>query len=88
MQDASEEEKANGKAIADLVSPGHKQMKIEEGKEPEEFWKAVGGKGQYTTSQPDSVPILEPRLFHCILTPNGRLGVEEMKSFTQSVCIQ
>lgn len=87
-KDASEEEKANGKAIADLVSPGHKQMKIEEGKEPEEFWKAVGGKGQYTTSQPDSVPILEPRLFHCILTPNGRLGVEEMKSFTQSDLVE
>ena len=85
LQSASEEEKSNGTAIANLVSPGRKQVSVVEGKEPEDFWAALGGKGPYTTVQPDPVPILEPRLFHCILSASGRLGVEEIKPFKQQV---
>jgi gelsolin len=69
--------------IANLVSPGREQVGISEGEEPQEFWDALGGKGPYTTVQPDPVPILKTRLFHCILSSAGRLRVEEIKPFKQ-----
>ena len=74
-----------GLEIANLVSPGREQVAISEGDEPQEFWDALGGKGPYTTVQPDPVPVLKTRLFHCILSAAGRLRVEEIKPFKQEV---
>ena len=74
-----------GVEIANLVSPGRDQMVVMEGEEPEDFWNALGGQASYTTVQPEPVPILEPRLFHCILNSRGTLMVDEIKPFTQEV---
>ena len=87
MQTASDEEKAMGVEIANLVSPGRTQVFINEGEEPDDFWNALGGKGPYTTAQPEAAPLLKPRLFHCILNQQGRLRVEEIKPFKQEVTI-
>lgn len=71
--------------IANLVSPGRDLEPINEGEEPQGFWDALGGKGPYTTVQPDPPPMLKARLFHCILSSAGRLRVEEIKPFKQEV---
>ncbi|XP_062124110.1 gelsolin isoform X1 [Drosophila sulfurigaster albostrigata] len=57
---------------------------IEEGAEPEEFWDELSGEGQYDRSLEDrSAPLLEPRLFHCRLSPRGRVKVEEVAQYQQ-----
>lgn len=85
FQASSDDEKTLGVEIANLVSPGREMVPINEGEEPQEFWDALGGKGPYTTVQPDPPPVLKARLFHCILNIFGRLRVEEMKPFKQEV---
>lgn len=84
---SSDDEKSLGVEISALVSPGRNTISIAEGEEPAEFWNALGGKGPYTTIQPDPVPVLKARLFHCILSSFGRLRVEEIKPFKQEVRI-
>ena len=60
---------------------------IYEGCEPEEFWTALGGKGDYDTElDPPGRPLLEPRLFHCHLW-HAKLRVEEVPHFDQEVSI-
>jgi len=80
---SSDEEKAMGVEIANLVSPGRHQVAVMEGEEPEDFWNALGGQTPYTSDLAEPVPILEPRLFHCILNSNGKLRVDEIKPFMQ-----
>jgi len=80
---SSDEEKAMGIEIANLVSPGREQVPVVEGEEPEDFWNALGGRGAYTTVQPEAEPILACRLFHCILNSRGKLRVDEIEPFTQ-----
>lgn len=71
--------------VATLVAPDRQLESVNEGEEPQEFWDALGGKGPYTTIQPDPTPVLKARLFHCILSSAGRLRVEEIKPFKQEV---
>lgn len=60
---------------------------FEEGDESVEFWQELGGKAPYNTEiDPPGAPIMEPRLFHCRITLNGRLRVEEVDDYDQSVC--
>lgn len=82
---SSDDEKSLGVEVAGLVSPGRDPVPVAEGEEPAEFWDALGGRGPYTTIQPDPVPVLKSRLFHCILSPAGRLRVEEIRPFKQQV---
>ncbi|BFF88889.1 gelsolin [Drosophila madeirensis] len=57
---------------------------VEEGAEPEEFWEELNGEGQYDRSLDDhGAPLLEPRLFHCRLTRNGFVKVEEVAKYEQ-----
>lgn len=85
---SSDHEKAMGVEVANLVSPGRDQVPVNEGEEPDSFWDALGGKGPYTTVQPDPSPLLKPRLFHCVqYTASGRIRVEEIKPFKQGVII-
>ncbi|EDV42840.1 uncharacterized protein Dana_GF18195, isoform A [Drosophila ananassae] len=57
---------------------------LEEGAEPEEFWEELNGEGQYDRSLGDSgAPLLEPRLFHCRITPQGLVKVEEVAQYEQ-----
>lgn len=55
---------------------------VMEGKEPDGFWKALGGKGPYAQKAPDQVEDREPRLFHCS-DARGYFWVEEIMDFDQ-----
>lgn len=80
---ASDDEKEMGRNTVDLVSPGRDPIVINEGEEPEEFWAALGGKGDYQKGfdMPDN-PLLPPRLFHCS-NATGKFRVEEVMRFRQ-----
>uniref|UniRef100_A0A336MYB6 CSON006296 protein n=1 Tax=Culicoides sonorensis TaxID=179676 RepID=A0A336MYB6_CULSO len=82
---ASEIEKKVAERIAQLVAPGVVALTIEEGSEPDKFWDALGGRGDYdTTLDPPGSPILDPRLFHCrILAGRKKLIVTEIAEFGQ-----
>lgn len=72
--------------IVKLLSPDHKIITVEEGKESNAFWNALGGKGEYDTEiDRPGAPILDPRLFHCQVTTAGKFKVEEIGRFEQEV---
>ena len=57
-----------------------------EGKEPQEFWDALGGKAEYGSGKwlQEVVPTYPPRLFQCS-NASGRFNVEEIFDFAQDV---
>uniref|UniRef100_A0A336MY83 CSON002905 protein n=1 Tax=Culicoides sonorensis TaxID=179676 RepID=A0A336MY83_CULSO len=59
---------------------------VEEGKEPKEFWEALGGKASYNTEiDPPGAPLLDVRMFHCKILPRSkRIRFEEISSFEQA----
>lgn len=58
---------------------------IDEGNEPDEFWDALGGQGDYDRElDAPGAPFLDARLFHCRIVANGKLRVEEIGQFEQS----
>ncbi|CAG0921436.1 unnamed protein product [Notodromas monacha] len=81
---SSDEEKAMATNIRSVVSPNAEPQMVAEGEEPEGFFDALGGKGDYNADVGlPSNPLLEPRLFHCLLTAAGKLRVEEVANFDQ-----
>ncbi|XP_021109827.1 adseverin isoform X2 [Heterocephalus glaber] len=80
---ASQEEEKGAEYVANVL--GCSTARIQEGKEPEEFWTSLGGKKEYQTS-----PLLEtqaedhpPRLYGCS-NKSGRFTIEEVPGeFTQ-----
>lgn len=81
---ASEFEEEMAANVAQRLSPGRDAEVIEEGSEPESFWTALGGEGDYDKElDPPGTPFLEPRLFHCRILANGKFRVEEIGDFTQ-----
>lgn len=61
-------------------------QEIKEGEEPEEFWSALGGKGDYPRTRALPLrPTLSPRLFK-ISDQSGRVVMEEICNFVQEVC--
>ncbi|XP_042220528.1 gelsolin, cytoplasmic isoform X3 [Homarus americanus] len=80
---ASEEEKAMGEKVVELVSPGRDMVTVAEGEEDDDFWGGLGGKGDYQTARDLDRPLLYPRLFHCTISPAGCLRVNEMSDFAQ-----
>ena len=80
---ASIEEELNiAKGIIELISPNRDLEVITEGSEPDDFWDALGGKGDYSRAAVNfDKPILEPRLFHCKEMSNGSLRALEINHF-------
>uniref|UniRef100_A0A8C9T713 Scinderin like b n=1 Tax=Scleropages formosus TaxID=113540 RepID=A0A8C9T713_SCLFO len=79
---ASSEEAAAAKHVVGVL--GGSATDVAEGKEPEAFWSALGGKKQYQTSKSLQKTIKPPRLFGCS-NKTGRLVAEEVPGdFTQS----
>lgn len=80
---ASDFEHSMGSSVSKTISPDRSAIVIEEGEEPEEFWAALGGKGEYDTEiDPPGAPFLEPRLFHCSIH-GKKFRVEEIAIFEQ-----
>jgi gelsolin len=86
LQDSSAEEKEMARNAASLVAPDHLPVTVNEGEEPDEFWSSVGGESEYKRGCDGlGTPLLVPRLFHCYVSPAGKLRVEEISHFTQEV---
>jgi gelsolin len=81
---ANDFEESMGRSVSKTLSPDREAVVIEEGKEPKEFWDALGGKTDYDREiDPPGAPFLEPRLFHCSIKSGGKFKVEEVANFGQ-----
>ncbi|KAJ9596280.1 hypothetical protein L9F63_027096, partial [Diploptera punctata] len=85
---ASDEEKEMAEKAVGLVSPDCEPVTVLEGEEPAHFWDALGGQGDYKKGfDGQTTPLLLPRLFHCHVSPVGKLRVEEITHFRQELII-
>ncbi|XP_077462678.1 scinderin like a isoform X2 [Stigmatopora argus] len=74
---ATPEEMAAAKHVVAVLGGGS-HTEVAESKEPESFWKALGGKKSYQTSQVlRTAKVWQPRLFGCS-NASGRLIAEEV----------
>jgi hypothetical protein len=87
---SNDDEKANGMKIAEMLKthsfggepPAREVVVVAEGAESDEFWAAIGGKGEYAEA-PEGEPLpCDPRLFHCT-DKYGAFQVEEIHNFDQ-----
>ena len=85
---ASEEEVEMASTLAPIVAPGSDPVTLQEGSESDEFWDVLGGKEDISKEAKNlSTPILEPRLFHCCLSPTGKTRANEIVNFEKEVII-
>ena len=86
-EDASEDELEMAKNLAPIVSPGRDPVILTEGSEADEFWIAIGGKGEGypKVAKKLTSPILEPRLFQCCLSSTGKTRANEIFNFQLAV---
>ena len=81
---STEEEKAAALNIVPVISPDRDIVETNEGDEPDDFWEALGGQGEYPTTGSDlNKPILDTRLFHCRKSPSGKFRAYEIANFTR-----
>lgn len=83
-QGHSQFEKEMAESVAAKVSPSNELEPIEEGTEPDAFWSALGGVGDYDKEiDRPGPPMLDARLFHCYIDRRHYLRVVEVNSFEQ-----
>lgn len=80
---SSSEEQEIAASVAPVVCPDREPEVIAEGSEPDAFWEALGGKGDYSKEYDLDKPILEPRLFHVRTMPSGKFRAIEINEFEQ-----
>jgi advillin len=79
---ATADESAYASAIAELLKGSRSVEHLKEGEEPEAFWAALGGKGEYPQAGEPDAPHAAPRLFE-ISDASGVITVEEIFDFAQ-----
>ena len=86
LQGCSGDERQLACDIMEVISPGQDPTRVMEGREPTEFWDALGGKTEYGSGKwlQEVVPTYPPRLFQCS-NASGRFTVEEIFDFAQDV---
>jgi hypothetical protein len=85
----SGDERDMANQVAGAVSPSSEPVKIQEGSEPEAFWEALGGKGEYASGKmfEEVLPSHPPRLFQCS-NAKGRFFVEEIFDYAQEDLVE
>ncbi|XP_052185182.1 villin-1 isoform X2 [Diospyros lotus] len=68
--------------MLDLIHPTWQPILVREGSEPDLFWHALGGKGEYPREKEIDIFIEDPHLFTCALT-EGDFKVKEIFNFSQ-----
>jgi len=79
---ASEPEKHVAARVASALAAGRPIREADEGREPDAFWSALGGKGDYVTTKVPMAGDAPPRLFECS-NRTGVFDVEEIFGFAQ-----
>lgn len=69
--------------IVQDLTPANDSIEVSEGEEPDDFWTALGGKGDYDHEAESKIDEENVRLIHCHLSKRGKLKVEEIDDFTQ-----
>lgn len=82
-------ERRNARQLIDYLMVGREVEPIREGKEPREFWDAIGGYEEYATGKrmEEERPSYPPRLFQCS-NASGAFKVEEIFEFSQEDLIE
>ncbi len=81
-QYSNDEEKAAADSVSKNIAGSRKIEAVEEGKESDAFWEALGGKTEYSTDKPKEDAEHEPRLFQMSCNI-GHFNVEEIFDFAQ-----
>jgi hypothetical protein len=79
---ANATELKTAKSVTAVIAGKRKVVDVQEGKEPEAFWTAVGGKGEYATAKELGDDMKQPRLFHCSAN-SGQFYAEEIFNYVQ-----
>jgi len=89
-RDSNEDEVKHATAMASIISPKRDVESIADGNEPDDFWEALGGKGDVTVWDHESQPpILKPRLFHCKVSPvSGKFRAYQIFNFEQDDMVE
>lgn len=78
---STEDEQAFAKKLGDVLAPGAASSGFKEHEETEEFWTALGGKGEYSSIKSMGIaPGFQPRLFHCS-NASGFFHMKEIHNF-------
>ncbi|XP_073253861.1 gelsolin, cytoplasmic-like [Porites lutea] len=82
-------ERRNARQLIDYLMVGREVEPIREGKEPRQFWDAIGGYEEYATGKrmEEERPSYPPRLFQCS-NASGAFKVEEIFEFSQEDLIE
>ncbi|XP_068702988.1 gelsolin, cytoplasmic-like isoform X2 [Montipora foliosa] len=88
-RDACAAEGRNARKLIDYLMVGREVEPVREGKEPQNFWKAIGGFEEYATGKKveKEKPQYPPRLFQCS-NASGAFKVEEIFEFSQEDLIE
>lgn len=82
-QGANEPELELGEKLLRTLLWGAQGKTLKEGEETADFWEALGGQSEYSTSKDTGVAAgFEPRLFHCS-NAQGYFHVHEVQHFSQ-----
>jgi len=82
-QGANESELEVANIVADSLMFNRKKEAVLEGAEPDAFWEALGGKGEYPSEKVHVEVERDPQLFHCS-NETGTFKMEQVFDFAQA----